>query len=157
VGDANVRSSGTRRNVLPVDTIARGNAAEGAVLQALVEAGVGVLIPFGSGLSFDLGAVMPGGTILRVQVKCGRVRNRCVMFNAASTDHGRDRGRADVLAVHVASLSRVFMVPVDDCPAYVGVLRLDAPRNNQRRGVRFAEEYGLERWLESHLPVRRVA
>jgi hypothetical protein len=39
------------RNVSLVNTIARGNVAEGAVLQALVEAGVGVLIPFGSGLS----------------------------------------------------------------------------------------------------------
>jgi hypothetical protein len=156
-----VRSSETDRNVSLVNTIARGNAAEAAVLQALVEAGVGVLIPFGSGLSFDLGAVMPGGAILRVQVKCGRVRKGCVEFKASSTDHGRGqlhyRGRADVIGVHVASLSRIFMVPVDDCPVYMGVLRLDAPRNNQRRGVRFAEDYALERWLESHVPARRAA
>jgi hypothetical protein len=138
-----------------VNTIARGNAAEAAVLQAFTAVGVNVLIPFGEGLSFDLGAMMPGGTILRVQVKSGRVRNGCVEFNAASTDHGRGRvdyrGRADVLAVHVASLSRVFMVPVDDCPVYTGFLRLDAPRNNQRRGVRLAERYAFERWLESHI------
>jgi hypothetical protein len=156
-----VRSSGTDRNVSLVNTIARGNAAEGAVLRALVDAGVGVLLPFGSGLPFDLGAVMPGGAILRVQVKCGRVRKGCVEFKASSTDHGRGqrhyRGRADVLGVYVASLSRVFMVPVDDCPVYTGILRLDAPRNNQRRGVRFAEDYALERWLESHVSPRRVA
>ena len=153
-------SSEKDRNVPPVNTIARGNAAEAAVLQAFAAAGVGVLIPFGNGLSFDLGAVMPGGAILRVQVKCGRVRNGCVEFNAASTDHGRGRldyrGRADVLAVHVAAISRVFVVPVDDCPVYTGFLRLDAPRNNQRRGVRFAEDYALERWLESHISTRRV-
>jgi PD-(D/E)XK endonuclease len=138
-----------------VNTIARGNAAEAAVLQAFTAAGVNVLIPFGDGLPFDLGAVMPGGAILRVQVKCGRVRNGCVTFNTASTDHGRGRidyrGRADVLAVHVRSLSRVFMVPVDDCPVYCGFLRLDAPRNNQRRGVRLADDYAFERWLESHI------
>jgi PD-(D/E)XK endonuclease len=144
-----------------VNTIARGNAAEAAVLQAFAGAGISVLIPFGGGLPFDLGAVMPGGAILRVQVKCGRVRNRCVMFNTASTDHGRGRldyrGRADVLAVHVASLSRVFMVPVDDIPFYVGSLRLDLPRNNQRRGVRFAEDHTFERWLKSQVSARRVA
>jgi PD-(D/E)XK endonuclease len=144
-----------------VNTIARGNAAEAAVLQAFAGAGISVLIPFGGGLPFDLGAVMPGGAVLRVQVKCGRVRNRCVMFNTASTDHGRGRldyrGRADVLAVHVASLSRVFMVPVDDSPFYVGSLRLDLPRNNQRRGVRFADEYAFERWLESYNASRQVA
>jgi PD-(D/E)XK endonuclease len=114
---------------------------------------IGVLVPFGSGQPFDLAAVMPGGDILRVQVKSGRVRNGCVMFNTASTDHGRGRldyrGRADVLAVHVASISRVFMVPVDECPGYVCALRLDPPRNNQRRGVRLAEDYAFGRWLES--------
>jgi hypothetical protein len=144
-----------------VNTIARGNAAEAAVLQAFAAAGVSVLIPFGSGLSFDLAVVMPGGAILRVQVKCGRVRNGCVEFNAASTDHGRGRldyrGRADVLAVHVASISRVFMVPVDEWPVYACFLRLDAPRNNQRRGVRSAEDYAFEQWLESHISARRVA
>jgi hypothetical protein len=156
-----VRSSEADRNVSLVNTIARGNAAEAAVLQALVEADVGVLVPFGSGLSFDLGAVMPGGAILRVQVKCGRVRKGCVEFKASSTDHGRGqlhyRGRADVISVYVASLSRVFMVPVDDCPSYAGILRLDTPRNNQRRRVRFAEDYALERWLEAHVSPRRVA
>jgi hypothetical protein len=144
-----------------VNTIARGNAAEAAVLQAFAAAGVSVLVPFGSGLSFDLAVVMPGGSILRVQVKCGRVRKGCVEFKAASTDHGRGRlnyrGRADVLAVHVASISRVFIVPVDECPVHAGFLRLDAPRNNQRRGVRFAEDYAFERWLESHISAGRVA
>jgi hypothetical protein len=144
-----------------VDTIARGNAAEGAVLHACINAGVGVLIPFGSGASFDLGAVVPGGAILRIQVKSGRVRNGTVLFNTASTDHGHGRldyrGRADVLAVYVAALGRVFMVPVDDCPAYVCSLRLDPPRNNQRRRVRFAEDYAFERWVESHIARRRVA
>jgi hypothetical protein len=28
---------------------------------------------------------------------------------------------------------------------------LDAPRNNQRRGVRLADDYAFERWLESHI------
>lgn len=41
-----------------MNTIARGNAAEAGVLQAFAAAGVDVLIPFGNGLPFDLGAVM---------------------------------------------------------------------------------------------------
>jgi hypothetical protein len=116
-----------------VNTIARGNAAEAAVLQAFAGAGVSVLIPFGSGLSFA----------------------RC-------RDAGRSRrldyrGRADALAVYVAALSRVFVVPVDDCPVYTGFVRLDAPRNNQRQGVRFADDYAFERWLESYNSSRQVA
>jgi hypothetical protein len=89
----------------------------------------------------------------RVQVKSGRVRKGCVEFNSCSTDHGRGRqhykGRADVIAVYVASLRRLFMVPVDDCPSFRGYLRLDAPRNNQRRRVRRAEDYSFEAWAGS--------
>jgi hypothetical protein len=136
-----------------VKTITRGNAAEAAVLNALTGVGIQVLIPFGGGLPFDLAAVVPDGGILRLQVKSGRVRSGCIEFKVSSTDHGRGqmhyRGRADVIAVYVSTLRRVFMVPVDDCPLFAGSLRLDPPRNNQRRRVRLAEDYSLEAWAES--------
>jgi hypothetical protein len=137
-----------------MDTINRGNAAEGAVLAALVAADLPVLLPFGQGLGFDLAAaVPPRGDVIRIQVKCGRVRKGCVLFNACSTDHGRGRqpyrGRADVIAVYVRELSRVFVVPVEECPTYVGTLRLEATRNNQMAGVRFATDYTFDAWLRS--------
>ena len=53
------------------------------------------------------------------------------------------------MAVHVPSLGRLFIVPVDDCPSFKGYLRLEATRNNQRRRVRLAEDYSLERWIDS--------
>lgn len=136
-----------------MSTIAQGQAAEAAVLHALAAAGLHPLVPFGGGLAFDLVAVAPDGRMPRIQVKSGRVRNGCVEFNSCSTDHGRGRrhyrGRADVIAVYVSSLSRVFVVPVDDCPSFRGYLRLDPPRNNQQRRVRLAEKYTFESWAES--------
>jgi hypothetical protein len=42
-----------------VQTIHRGNAAEAAVLAALLAADIPALIPFGQGLPFDLAAVIP--------------------------------------------------------------------------------------------------
>jgi hypothetical protein len=144
-----------------VDTIAHGNAAEAAVLSALTRAGFHVLMPFGSGLPFDLVAVLGDGSLLRVQVKSGRVREGCVQFNSCSTDHGQGRlhyrGRADLIAVYVESLSRIFMVPVEDCPSYRGYLRLDAARNNQARRVRLAEDYSFEAWAASPTSSKRVA
>ena len=123
------------------------------MLSALASAGLHVLVPFGGGLPFDLAAVLPDGSLTRVQVKSGRVRKGCVEFNSCSTDHGQGRlsyrGRADLFAVYVASISRIFIVPVPDCPSYRGYLRLEAPRNNQRRGVRLAEDYTLESWAAS--------
>ncbi len=136
-----------------MSTIVQGNASEAAVLQALTAASIHVLIPFGSGLPFDLAAVTPEGNLVRLQVKSGRVRQGCVEFNSSSTNHGRGqlhyRGRADVMAVHVPSLARLFMVPVHDCPSFRGYLRLDAARNGQRRRVRLAEDYSFEAWIES--------
>jgi hypothetical protein len=131
----------------------RGIAAEAAVLQALTEAGLHVLLPFGGGLPFDLAVVCPDGRILRLQVKSGRVREGCVEFKSSSTDHGQGqrhyRGRADLIAVYVAALRRTFMVPVDDCPSFRGYLRLEPARNNQRRRVRLAEDYSFEAWRDS--------
>ena len=144
-----------------MQTIARGNAAEAAVIHALETAGIITLVPFGGGCPFDVAALLPNGTVLRVQVKCGRLRRGCVTFNAHSTDHGRGpqsyHGRADVIAVHVAELSRIFMVPVDDCPPTDGWLRIDPAKNNQQKRVRFAEDYAFERWVESLSPPAEAA
>jgi hypothetical protein len=136
-----------------MSTVVAGNAAEAAVLHALSAAGLSVLLPFGSGLPFDLASVLPNGQIVRIQVKAGRVRRGCVEFNSASTDHGQGqrhyRGRADLIAVSVPALGRIFMVPVADCPISRGCLRLEATRNNQQRRVRLAESYSFEAWAVS--------
>ena len=136
-----------------VGTIQRGNAAQSAVLHKLILAGIPVLVPFGDGLPFDLGAVVPpDGRVVRIQVKSGRIRGDCVAFNSCSTDHGLGRqpynGRADIIAVHVRESDAVFMVPVGECPTYHGLLRLRPTRNNQRRGIRFAADYDLEKWID---------
>ena len=47
----------------------RGNAAEAAVLAAFTAVGLGVLIPFGGGLPFDLAVVLADERLLRVQAQ----------------------------------------------------------------------------------------
>jgi hypothetical protein len=133
-----------------MSTIAKGNAAEAAVILALESVHVITLVPFGGGCPFDVAALLPDDRLLRIQVKCGRVRKGCVIFNSHSTDHGRGpldyRGRADLFGVYVQELDRVFVVPVDECPPNYGWLRLEPTKNNQRRGIRLAEDYSFERW-----------
>src|SRR5262245_14027691 len=130
-----------------MNTIARGNAAEAAVLSALVRARLIVLVPFGGGAPYDL-MVDTGLEQIRVQVKCGRVRQECIEFNSAATDHGRGRqdyrGRADVFGVHAPELEQVFIVPVGDVARFRGYLRLTPTRNNQQRRVRYAGDYAVE-------------
>src|SRR3954471_12051130 len=133
-------------------TIRRGNAAEAAVLNAFIRADLTMLVPFGEGAPYDL-VVDSGLELIRVQVKCGRIRSECIEFNSAGTDHGRGRlsyrGRADVFGVHAPQLDRVFVVPVNDCPNFRGYLRLTPTRNNQQRGVRYAGDYAVEDWARS--------
>jgi hypothetical protein len=137
-----------------MDTILRGNAAEAAVLNALIQADIGVALPFGGGCPFDLIVVSPDdGTLLRWQVKSGRIRNGCVVFNTCSTDHGHGRqdyrGRADRIAIHVPRWPEIYVVPVDEFRSYTGILRLEATKNNQRKRVRFASDYTLEAWVNA--------
>jgi hypothetical protein len=111
-----------------------------------------VVLPFGGGVAFDLGALLPpDGRLLRIQVKSGRVRDGCIRFNTYSTDHGSGaqtyHGRADVIAVFVPDLSAVFVIPVGECPRSEGYLRLEDAKNNQRRRIRLAADYTLDAWL----------
>ncbi len=137
---------------MPVlDTRHRGNRAEAAVLHAFLEAGLLVSVPFGGFCPYDLVVDVPNHGITRVQVKSGRVRNGCVVFNSCSTDHGRGRldyvGRADVFAVHAPPAPDIYVVDVADATTRATSLRLVPTRNAQHRRVRFASDHTLEGWL----------
>jgi hypothetical protein len=138
--------------LLAVSTILRGNAAEAAVLNAPVMADLLVLVPWGEGSPYDL-MVDSGREVIKVQVKCGRIRDDCIAFNTCGTDHGRGRqdyiGKADVFGVHAPQLDRVYVVPVEECARYVARLRLVPSCNNQQRGVRYAGDYAIEDWARS--------
>jgi hypothetical protein len=155
-------SSETGGTVTDVQTIHRGNAAEAAVLAALALADIPALLPFGQGSAFDLVAVVPPrGDFVRIQVKSGRLRNGCVEFNTCATDHGSGRrpytGRADVIAVHLPEPHMIFIVPVELCPTSKGYLRIDDPRNNQRRRIRLAADFAFDRWVSTLGPWDDVA
>jgi PD-(D/E)XK endonuclease len=49
-----------------------------------------------------------------------------------------------MFAVHCPETNRVYLIPISDIKARVmATLRVDPPRNAQRRKVRFAEDYEL--------------
>ena len=71
------------------------------------------------------------------------------------TDHGKGPlpylGLADLFGVYFASNESVYLVPVADMAPTAGRLRLDLPRNNQRRRIRFASDYEVNRWTLADL------
>jgi hypothetical protein len=135
----------------------RGLVGEAAVLNAFVQRGYDVLLPFGEGLPYDL--VIPiEDAFLRVQCKTAWPNRGCLLFNAYATDHGRGQisyvGRADVFGVYFPPQESVYVVPVAEFTGE-GRLRLAPTRNNQRRRVRFAADYSVDRWTAATL--REVA
>lgn len=73
-----------------------------------------------------------------------------LIFNCRTTDHGRGRlsyvGLADIFGVYFPHTESVYLVPIDAVAGHEGRLRLEPTRNNQRRRVRLAADYELDRW-----------
>jgi PD-(D/E)XK endonuclease len=127
-----------------------GNEGEAMVLAALVGRGFRVLVPFGEGHPYDLVVDLDGMSFLRVQCKTSRPQGGCLVFNPHTTDHGRGRqsylGRADVFGVYFPPGEAVYLVPIRAVTHFSGRLRLESTRNNQRRKIRFAANFEIDRW-----------
>lgn len=130
----------------PVDV---GHRAEAAVLSELVRRGYRILVPFGVNQRYDL--VIEGeGRFLRAQCKTGRLRNGVIEASAQSIQSNTRRtvtrtyaGEVDLFVVYCPDNEKVYVVPADEIPAGYISLRVDEPRNGQRKGVRWARDYEL--------------
>lgn len=131
-------------------SLTRGNTAEAAVLSALVWRRFHVLVPFGGGHPYDLVVDIPNGWFLRVQCKTAWPSRGCLIFNSRSTDHGRGPlsyvGLADLFGVYFPPSESVYLLPIDAVADSEGRLRLEPARNNQRRRIRLAADYEIDRW-----------
>jgi len=125
------------------------------VLSALVKQGFDVAVPFGEGQPYDLIVDLGGSDFLRVQCKRAWPLQGCVVFNARSTDHGRGPqtyvGLADIFGVYFPPAEAVYLVPIEAVASFEGRLRLEPTRNNQKRLIRFAAEFEIERWSRESL------
>lgn len=125
------------------------------VLSALVRRGYEVSMPFGDGQPYDLLVDLGGRDFMRVQCKRAWPVRGCMVFNCRSTDHGRGPqpyvGLADIFGVYFPPTSTVYLVPLDAVAAFEGRLRLEPARNNQRRRIRLAADFEIDRWTPESL------
>lgn len=129
----------------------KGDLAELKVAADLVAQGYRVLFPFGEDHSYDL-AIDDGARLLRVQVK--HTRSDGHVITAKCFTHSLTGGRVrtktryttehiDCLAIWDATTDRCFYLSAEllgTGRSYV-YLRYSAPRNNQRRRIRWAADY----------------
>ncbi len=130
----------------PVDV---GHRSEAAVLAELVRRGYRVLLPFGVNQRYDL-VLENDGRFLRAQCKTGRLRNGVIQFSAVSiqsnTNGTRVRhytGEVDLFVVYCPDNECVYVIPSEEVPPTGMYLRVDPPRNRQRKRVRWARDYEL--------------
>jgi hypothetical protein len=123
-----------------------------AVMMALREAGYGLLVPFGENTRYDL-VIESDERLEQVQCKSGRLRNGAVVWSVCS-NYGHHRaprarsrdyiGEVDYFGVCCAETGGVYLLPLADVPLRrMGTLRVDPPRNNQRKAIRCAAGYEI--------------
>jgi hypothetical protein len=134
-----------------------------AVMLALIDAGLDVSVPFGENCRYDL-IIDHGRRLTRVQCKTGRLRDGAVRFATASTyghlpspcETRRDYlGEIDEFAVYCPGTGGMYLLPIQDVTTRANAyLRVDPPRNGQRKRIRYARDYEIAR-VECHMPANR--
>ena len=111
-------------------------------------------LAFGENTRSDL-IIEAGDRLARVQCKTGRLRGGSVVFRACSSyGHHRNpltarrdyQGQVDAFAVYCPETAGVYLVPIADLSVHVEAkLRVDPPRNGQRKRIRLAADYEVRR------------
>jgi len=133
-----------------------GERSEAIIIAKLLEVGYGVLTPFGENKRYDLVIEDADGNFYRIQCKTGWLENEAayIVFATSSmyyrvkdgrAGHGRKdyRGQIDYFAVYSPDTKKVYLVPIDHVGKATAYLRLVATANNQKKGVRWAQDYEL--------------
>ena len=137
-----------------MNTTARGDIAEQAVVLALLKAGKTVLRPVSNGLRYDIVVDNLDGTFTRVQCKTGTLKcdGGVVRFRPRSADARRPNGvpyhgQIDAFGVYCPQNQEVYFVPIADLDGINSEvsLRLIPARSGQEIGIRYASVYILER------------
>jgi hypothetical protein len=125
-----------------------------AVMLALRDLGLGVLVPFGENTRYDL-VIDDGTSLSKVQCKTARLRNGAVRWSVCSNyGHHRNprvarrdyQGEVDFFGVYCSETEGVYLVPIAELPVRrQGTLRVEPAKNSQRKFIRPASEYEIGR------------
>jgi hypothetical protein len=137
------------RNLTPSQ---KGAAAEAAITAAVIGLGLTVLRPLCEGRRYDL-IIDLEPRLLRVQCKLAQRIGGALAVHLQTCRYtpsgyvytSYSASEIDAVGVYSFELNRVFLLPVDEVSGRRAVnLRLLPARNNQARGIRWADDYELE-------------
>jgi hypothetical protein len=136
-----------------LSTDQKGAIAEAAIVLAAAKLGIGVYLPFSDGERYDLIFDLEG-RLVRVQCKWAPLQRDVVVVRAYScrrtADGLRRRGyeadEIDAIAAYCPELDRCYYLPGARVVGRIQIqLRVAPSRNNQARGVNWAEDFAFER------------
>jgi hypothetical protein len=136
---------------MELSTTQKGAVAEQEVIAAAVRIGYVPLLPRTEGRRYDV-VLDTGPRLLRVQCKWGRLRGYVISVNIRTSRH-TPRGyvlttytseEIDAVGVYCAGTDRVYLLPIDLVEGRGHIhLRVGPARNNQQKGLHWAEQYEL--------------
>jgi hypothetical protein len=133
---------------------AKGEITESFVIAHLLRCGYSVSTPFGDNQRYDL-IVDDGQYLWRAQVKTGRLRGGCVIFNCTSLNVFTNiaqtyQGQIEVFLVYCPDTDRVYWIPIEKATASIMYLRVDQPAYKGLQGrINWAREFELASRSES--------
>ena len=137
---------------MELQTKQKGNLTELQCITAFYELGYHISIPYGENSRYDFIADI-NGKLIRIQCKTSHlVKEGCIQFSCRST-----RGTTGQAISHRYTEEEIeyfatfwegkcYLVPVSECSTDKKIW-FQAPKNNQKVGIHYAEEYELERQL----------
>jgi PD-(D/E)XK endonuclease len=136
----------------------KGAIAEAAIALAAIRLNLDVYRPVAEGGRCDLILGM-GPKLLRLQCKWAQLQNdvlivRCYTFRRTRDGYRKTRytpSEVDAIAAYSADLDRCFLIPIElaaNRPTLA--LRIAPTKNNQRRGINWADDFDFEATLGRH-------
>jgi hypothetical protein len=125
-----------------------GDFSEAKLLVALLKQGRVILQPWGDNQRYDFAIDEGEGRISRVQVKTGRLSpNKAVVWVDAKSFSSRGskgyQGEVEFIGAFCPALDRVYLVPIAQIGKKGFTLRLETPKNGQRKRVLWAKDFEI--------------
>lgn len=135
-----------------------GNLAELQCITGLYELGCDISIPFGNSQKYDL--IMDyEGKLYKVQVKHAKdefTEDKITHFSFKTRWQGHNSSgytqtsytKDDIDFFATYHQGKVYLIPVEECSGATKTIRYTPPKNGQRKGISFAEDYLVEEVLK---------